>query len=44
MSHIETKQESGIRRSIDLLADVARDIKLFLNPHLSPPASSLVMN
>jgi hypothetical protein len=44
MKHTETKQETDIRRSIDLLADFARDTKLFVNPHLSPPDSSLVVN
>lgn len=34
----------SITSSNNLLAGVARDTKLFANPHLSPPASSQVLN
>jgi hypothetical protein len=38
MRKTETKQETDICRSTDVLAGVARDTKLFVNPHLSPLA------
>ncbi len=39
-----TNQETDIRRCINLLDGAARDIKLFVSPHLSPPVSSLGAN